>query len=111
MTSPKELEVLFYQKRVNIESHFEKKKKLLQKGNEEPALNFTLEGMLKTWRANRNLRAVFSETGRTSLLLPSGVLGGSIFLLFSVYKLFICIATKESGDVSTVKINTLGGIV
>ena len=90
MTSPKELEVLFSQKRVNIESHFEKKKKkLLQKGNEEPALNFTLEGMLKTWRANRNLRAVFSETGRTSLLLPSGVLGGNIFLLFSVYKLLV----------------------
>ena len=56
-----------------------KVKKLLQKGSEEPALNFTLEGMLKTWRANRNLRAVFSEKGRTSLLLPSGVLGGSIF--------------------------------
>ena len=101
----------FLKRELILKVILKKKKKLLQKGNEEPALNFTLEGMLKTWRANRNLRAVFSETGRTSLLLPSGVLGGNIFLLFSVYKLFICKATKESGDVSTVKINTLGGIV
>lgn len=72
MTSQKELEVLFYQKRVNIESHIENnnKKKLLQKGNEEPALNFTLEGMLKIWRANCNRRSLLRE-GQDQLLAAS----------------------------------------